>query len=166
MKKKRKKPVKRAANPTGAEAAAQKKLESRRRFLRLARNGAIALPVLIGGTVFSVRSVQATICEADLTKIGKGKPSIVQIHDPNCNLCRTLQRQARKALKSFDDEAMTFLVADINTVKGGAFAARYGVPHVTLLLFDAKGEMVEVVRGPSDIESLRTIFDAHLKRYG
>lgn len=141
------------------------KLESRRRFLRFARNGAIALPVLTGVGFFSVQSVQATICEADLTKIGHGKPSIVQIHDPMCPLCQTLQRQTRKALKSFDGDAFTFLVANIKTPDGSALAARYGVPHVTLLLFDGRGEMVQIVRGPSDADSLRTIFEAHLETY-
>lgn len=145
---------------------AQAPSESRRNFLRLARNVAIALPVLVGATVFSVQSVQATICEADLSKIGKGKPSVVQVHDPNCSLCQQLQRQTRKALKSFDDDAVTFLVADINTAEGGAFAARFGVPHVTLLLFDGAGEMVQVVRGPSDTDSLRQIIGAHLEGHG
>jgi hypothetical protein len=35
---------------------------------------------------------------------------------------------------------------------------------VTLLLFDAKGEMVEIVKGPTDIDTLRRAFDAHLKK--
>lgn len=146
--------------------AAANKQESRRRFLRFARNGAIMLPVIAGAGYFSVSSVQATICEADLTKIGQGKPSIVQIHDPQCALCRTLQRQSRKALKTFDEENYTFLVANIKTIEGSTLAAQYGVPHVTLLLFDADGKMVQVVRGPSDTDSLRSIFDTHLKAYG
>lgn len=168
VKKKRKKqPVKRGSKPSEPTVAVEKaRSESRRKFLRLARNTAIALPVLAGATVFSVQSVQATICEADLTKIGKGKPSVVQVHDPNCSLCQQLQRQTRKALKSFDDEAVTFLVADINTAEGGAFAARYGVPHVTLLLFDGTGEMMQVVSGPSDADTLRRIIGAHLEAYG
>ena len=110
--------------------------------------------------------MQATICEADLTKIGKGRPAVVQVHDPNCSLCQQLQRQTRKALKSFDDDAVRFLVADINTARGSAFAARYGVPHVTLLLFDGAGEMVQIVRGPSDADSLRDIIGAHLAARG
>ena len=168
MKKQRKKQKSKSAagQADPARIAEEAKVESRRRFLRLMRNVAIGLPVVAGATVFSVRSVQATICEADLTKIGKGKPAIVQIHDPQCSLCQQLQRQARKALKSFDDEAVTFLVANIHTAEGGALAARYGVPHVTLLLFDAEGEMVQVVRGPSDKDSLRQIFDAHLAAHG
>ena len=148
-----------------AVVAEKTKNEGRRRFLRFVRNGAISLPVLTGVGYLSVQSVQATICEADLTKIGRGRPSIVQVHDPQCPLCQRLQRQTRKALKSFDSDAFTFLVANIKTLDGSAFAARYGVPHVTLLLFDARGEMVQIVRGPSDTDTLRTIFEAHLKAY-
>lgn len=157
---------KRVGKPIDPAAVAEKvKIQGRRRFLRFVRNGAISLPVLAGVGYFSVQSVQASICEADLTKIGQGKPSIVQVHDPQCPLCRTLQRQTRKALKSFDSDSFTFLVANIKTLDGSSFAARYGVPHVTLLLFDASGEMVQIVRGPSDTDSLRTIFEAHLKTY-
>ena len=47
-----------------------------------------------------------------------------------------------------------------------AFAARYGVPHVTLLLFDGSGEMTQVVRGPTDTETLRGIIGAHLATHG
>ena len=126
----------------------------------------MALPVLAGAGYFSVQSVQATICEADLTKIGDGKLSVVQIHDPQCQLCQTLQRQTRKALKSFDDDEFTFLVANVKTLSGSTFAAKYGVPHVTLLLFDRRGKMVQIVRGPSDAESLRNILEAHSKAHG
>ena len=69
------------------------------------------------------------------------------------------------ALRDFDDCGMTYLVADITTPSGAAFARRYNVPHVTLLLFDAGGEMVQVVNGPSDADSLRQIFDTHLQTH-
>ena len=168
MKKQRKKhPQKRGTHcPDPTVSGGEVRDENRRKFLRLARNAAIALPVLAGATVFSVQSVQATICEADLAKIGKGRPAVVQVHDPNCALCQQLQRQTRKALKSFDDEAVRFLVADINTAQGSAFAARYGVPHVTLLLFDGAGEMVQIVRGPSDADRLRDVIGTHLAAHG
>jgi hypothetical protein len=145
------------------EGAAQ---PARRNFMRLARNAAIALPVLGGVGFFSVRSVQATICEADLTKVGKGLPTIVQIHDPSCQLCTTLQKQTRRALKEYDPDGHTFLVANIQTAEGGAFARQHGVPHVTLLLFDARGEMKQVVRGPIASHQLEPILAAHMERYG
>lgn len=136
--------------------------QARRRLLRHLRNAAIAIPVATVAGVFSVRSVQATICEGDLTKIGKGRPTIVQIHDPSCSLCIALQKQTRRALKPFDGDQFDYLVANINTIQGSTLAMRYGVPHVTLLLFDGQGTMVEVVRGPADANDLRPIFAAHL----
>ena len=138
----------------------------KRDTLKLLRNLAIATPVVGVAGFFSVRSVQARICEADLTKIGKGKPAIVQIHDPGCQMCQTLQRQTRRALKAYDGGRYTFLVANINTADGGALAAQYGVPHVTLLLFDGNGAMTQIVRGPTDTDALENILAAHMKRHG
>lgn len=70
--------------------------QKKHKTLRLLRNLAIAAPVVGVAGFFSIRSVQATICEADLTKVGNGLPTIVQIHDPNCQLCAVLQNQNRR----------------------------------------------------------------------
>ncbi|MFT7060593.1 MAG: thioredoxin-like negative regulator of GroEL [Pseudorhodobacter sp.] len=165
MKKPRKKPSEKRHEPQSntVAATAKAKAASRRSFLR---NAAIALPVFAATGFFSVRYVQAKVNEADLTRIGQGTPTVVQIHDPQCVLCRTLQRQTRSALKAFEKDAVTFLVANIKTDDGRVLAAKYNVPHVTLLLFDAKGEMMQIVRGPSDTDSLRTILEAHVMKYG
>lgn len=140
--------------------------QKKRKTLRLLRNLAIATPVVGVAGFFSVQSVQATICEADMTKIGKGRAAVVQIHDPQCQLCAALQKQTRRAMKSFDEDSYRFLVANINTADGGAIAARYGVPHVTLLLFDKQGDMTQVVRGPINQDALENILAAHMKRHG
>lgn len=171
MKKKSNKPKakqKQSAQEQAAVAEAQAegaKVESRRSALRWLRNGAIALPVLGAGGVFTFRSVDAAMCEADLAKIGNGKPAFVQIHDPQCPMCRTLQKQVRRALRSFDGDHYNYLVANINTDEGRALARSHNVPHVTVLLFDPRGEMVQIVRGPSDADTLKTVFDLHLQRY-
>ena len=162
MKKKRSAPKRKKTAADPAQAAEQARLESRRRFLRLARNGAIAVPVVGVAGLFSVRAVQATIHESDLGRVGQGVPAVVQIHDPQCPLCQTLQRQTRRALRAYDDDQAVFLVANIASAEGSAFAARYGVPHVTLLLFDARGRMQQVVRGPLETDAFRTILAGHL----
>lgn len=149
-----------------AAIAVREKADSRRRFLRIARNGAIALPFAAGIGFFTVQSTLASMCEGDLSQIGQGKPTIVQIHDPQCSLCRALQGQTRRALKDFDDDAFTYLVANIKTSEGRALATEYRVPHVTLLLFDARGKMVEIVRGPTDMDNLRNVFQGHLGARG
>lgn len=162
MKKQTRKPARKFRTKANAAVAEPSKTLDRRDLLRHARNAAIALPVLGVAGYFSVQSVQATICEADLSKIGNGRPAIVQIHDPSCQLCTTLQRQSRKVLRNFEDGTYEFLVANIKTADGGAFAAKYGVPHVTLLLFDERGEMVQVVRGPTTPDNLERVFSGHL----
>lgn len=118
----------------------------------------------IGGVGYwTVGSVSASIGEADLSRIGDGTPSIVQIHDPQCSQCAALQREVRDALEAFDDEALTYLVANITTTEGRALAARHNVGHVTLLLFDGPGRLRSIERGPQSSAALREAFAAHLR---
>ena len=138
----------------------------RRRFMQLARNGAIAAVALGGVGVFGTRSVMAKIAEHDLTRVGQGVPTVVQVHDPNCNLCRTLQKEARKAVASFDGDDLLFLVANLKTTDGEQFAARYRVPHVTLLLFDGDGKLVETLQGVRQRDELRGRFATLLANHG
>ena len=143
--------------------AAEGKQMDRRRVLRLARNGAVAAVALGAAGVFGTRSVMATIAEHDLTRLGtEGKPTVVQIHDPNCSMCRDLQRETRKALASLDDCAMVYLVANIRTQDGAGFAAKYGAPHVSLLIFDENGALQANLNGVRPREELRQ----HFLRFG
>jgi hypothetical protein len=52
-----------------------------------------------------------------------------------------------------------YLVANITTVEGSNFAADHGVPHVTILTFDAKGELQEVLRGSKTSDELQPVFE-------
>ncbi|MEM9432479.1 MAG: hypothetical protein AAGA12_01050 [Pseudomonadota bacterium] len=140
----------------GPQATPQR---TRRDMLRLARNGAIGAAVLGVGGFFAARSVQATMYENDLTRVGAGAPTVVQIHDPQCQLCTALQKQARRALKNMGDRAPEYVVANIRTAEGGNFAGRHGVPHVTLLLIDARGRVVETLSGVQDAAVLQSAFE-------
>ncbi|MEM8703049.1 MAG: hypothetical protein AAGF82_14590 [Pseudomonadota bacterium] len=134
----------------------------RRNFLRLGRNIGIGA-VLLGGTgyVFAQNFVSMRH-EHDLTRVGNGRPTVVQIHDPQCGLCRSLQADTRKALDMFEDGELDYVVANIRTAKGKTFQNRYGVPHVTLLLFDGKGDLQEVLQGQRGSYELRNHFQALL----
>ena len=132
--------------------------QSRRNVLRLARNLGIGA-VLLGGTGYVFANNFAnTRHEHDLTRVGNGRPTIVQIHDPQCSLCRSLQGDTREALAMFEDGELDYVIANIRTPKGQAFANRYGVPHVTLLLFDGQGELKEVLQGQRGPYELRNHF--------
>lgn len=125
----------------------------------LVQYGVIGAAILAGGGYFGVRSVAAAIGEADLTKIGNGTPAVVQVHDPGCPICNALQREARKALKAMDGDKPEYLVANITTAEGSTFAADHGVPHVTILTFDAKGALQQVLRGPQTRDQLQPVFE-------
>lgn len=161
MKKQRKKLRTKSKNiPVNSDNTRPK--PNRRHVLKNLRNGMVGVAVLATGGYFAVNKVQATIAEHDLTKIGNGKPAIVQIHDPLCSICRALQREARDALGNFKGEDYEYLVANIRSKEGSALANKYFVPHVTLLLFDGKGELVKVLSGPNKSAFLQVEFAAHL----
>ncbi|MEM1372228.1 MAG: hypothetical protein AAGG72_08405 [Pseudomonadota bacterium] len=138
-------------------AAAQ---PDRRDILKLARNGALGAAALGGVSWWALSGIRATAAEMDLTKVGNGQPTIVQIHDPQCALCTELQRETRKALKCFDDGQLQYLVASIRTEEGARFAAARGLPHVTLVLMDGEGGVHDIVRGVHPEEALKPRFEA------
>lgn len=138
---------------------------TRRDLLRYGRNGALGIAALAGvgyaGRAWFLKFQN----EHDLTRIGQGTPAVVQIHDPQCPICTSLQRETRAALEQFEDGEMLYVVADIKQQTGAAFAAQYNVPHVTLILFDAQGEVSQIVRGMQNRTALAPIFANHFEAY-
>ena len=128
---------------------------------RLMWIGAGGVVVAGVGTAFAM-DFRNKLAEADLSRIGQGIPVIVQIHDPQCGLCRNLQREARAALNQFDRDDVTYLVANIKSQDGAAFQARMGLPHVTLVLFDGAGNRVHTVQGVTPREELAATFRQRL----
>ncbi len=131
---------------------------SRRHFVRRFRSGAIAVAALGVGGWYVGSEVVASIDEADLSKIGNGTPTIVQIHDPGCPVCRALQTQTRAALAEFEDGQLQYAIANIRQTKGKRLAAKYKVAHVTLLLFDGRGTRRNTLTGPNDRSTLIRAF--------
>ncbi|MEX0346646.1 MAG: thioredoxin domain-containing protein [Rhizobiaceae bacterium] len=138
--------------------------KGRRNFLRLARNGAVGLAAVGGIGFLLVQNVRGSINEHDLSRVGNGTPTIVQIHDPQCSQCRSLQRETRDALSGFDDNDVDYVVANIRTNEGSRFAMKYSVPHVTLLLFDRNGRLTATLRGQRQSDELRLAFRQFLRK--
>jgi hypothetical protein len=161
MKKKRKNLRVKSKN-TPAQHSTLKSKVDRRKFLKQMRTGTIAMAVIAGGGYFAVSKVQATIAEHDLSKIGNGRPAIVQIHDPQCPVCLALQRETRDALSAFNQDDFEYLVANIRSKEGSEFANKYFVPHVTVLLFDGQGKLSKILNGPNKSDFLQTEFANHL----
>ena len=166
MAKKRKAQAKSAAKSKGSTTIAPERaggIDRRNLFGRFG-NGALLAFAAGGLGWYVVSEVRAGIEEGDLTKIGNGIPTIVQIHDPQCPVCQALQKEARTALEQFDDGELQYLVANIRQDKGRRLASQHGVQHVTLLLFDGKGERQEILTGPNTSANLERAFRRHLER--
>lgn len=101
--------------------------------------------------------------EHDLSVVGNGLPTVVQIHDPGCQLCNQLKKNLGKVKADFKDD-IQFKTANIKTNKGRAFADKYRVPHVTLLFFDGRGNRVNVIQGVTPSEEIRQALDALANR--
>jgi len=135
---------------------------SRRGFLQNFGLGTGGLVVLGAGGWWVSSSIQANAREQDLTRVGRGVPSIVQVHDPQCSDCTVLQRETRQALKCFEEENLVYLVASLKTDAGRIFAGRFGAQRVTLLFFDADGRMSNVAQGIRDRDVLKAMFTTHI----
>lgn len=131
---------------------------SRRNLLGNVATYGLGAAALGGIGYWAVDNVLAGIAENDISRIGNGTPSVVQIHDPQCSVCARLMRQTRNALENFDDDELQFLVANIKSGEGRDLAAKYSVPHVTLLLFNKAGQHVRTISGVQQSELLVPIF--------
>lgn len=154
------------AQAAKVEAAPAEPMMTRRNMLGLARNGAIGV-VLLGGAGYVGKGwYEDWKAEHDLTRIGQGKPSVVQVHDPQCPTCTALQGETRAAMRQFGECDLLYLVADIKQEKGAAFAAKHNVPHVTLILMDGAGEVTQILRGMRYSDELETILALHFEAHG
>ncbi len=147
-------------------AEGPKNAAGRRDLLRKVASGGLVLAAVGGVGWYFVGEVRATIREEDLSRIGNGIPTVVQIHDPQCPTCRALQREVRDALEAFDSGELQYLVANIRTDEGRGLANAHGVGHVTLLLLDGDGERRDVLAGPNSAAYLESAFRQHIAASG
>lgn len=127
--------------------------QKQRRFL-MKSGGAAALVLVSAGSLATYDKRQRTL--HDLAVIGSGSPTVVQIHDTSCTVCRSLKSRTAKALEQFDD--VHFRLADLSTEEGSKLARQYGVQKITLLLFDGEGDHIQTVEGLRTVEDLSQLF--------
>ncbi len=157
---------------TPAKAQTQERHEpakertTRRDFLTNSAIYTSGVAALAVGGWYVFDTVSASAAESDLSVIGNGVPTVVQIHDPNCPTCNALRREAREAVCEFDESELQFRVASLQTEDGLALARRHGAGKITLLMFDAKGSMTAALPGMNYAENLKPVFERHVGRYG
>jgi thioredoxin-like negative regulator of GroEL len=120
-----------------------------------------AFIILIVGSFFIYTDSKRA--EYDLSVIGNGTATLVQIHDHNCRLCRQLKSNL-DSVKSEFKEKIQFKTANILSNKGAAFASKHQVPHVTLLFFDKRGKRINMLQGVSSKEDIRKALQSLAKK--
>jgi hypothetical protein len=157
MKKSRKPTKQRKAKAVPAATA-----PTRRSFMTMA-------PYVLGGIIVAsgigylgISAVQADLAEQDLTNIGNGIPTIVQVHDPACSMCIALEKETRAAFSDIDDDDLAYRVASLTSDVGSEFAAQHTAGYATLLFFDAGGTLTQRLHGENDRATLETAFLAHI----
>ncbi len=125
------------------------------RWRKLIERAVFALAIL-GIISFSVAAYMDKVADdRDLSVIGNGIATVVQIHDPSCQLCRQLKSNLDSVKGDFKDK-IQFKIANIQSKEGREFAAKHRVQHVTLLFFDQRGRRVDTIQGVTpakDIEA-------------
>lgn len=154
----RKKPQAAPSAATAKPAAPANETVSRRDFFSKLGSYAVVTAATGGVGWYFIDEVCATTRENDLTRIGNGIPAVVQIHDPECPRCRALQRETRDAMSNFREDELQYLIANIRLGKGRQLATKHGVGHVTLLLFDGKGNRMGVLAGQNNSDYLAGAF--------
>ena len=127
----------------------------KRVFITLCFFSVVAVPVYA--------YMQNSKIEHDLSVVGNGKPTVVQIHDPGCRLCDQLKSNLGKVKGEFKGK-IQFKTANIIKRNGKIFASKHNVPHVTLLFFDKKGNRVNTMQGVSSSDDIKYNLEKLSKR--
>ncbi|MEM6940803.1 MAG: hypothetical protein AAF943_02300 [Pseudomonadota bacterium] len=150
------------------QAAARAVVETptRRDMMRRIGLGGLVLAGAGGATYAGIDMYRDYMVEHDLSRLGQGKPAVVQVHDPQCGTCLALQNETRRAMRQFGECDVIYVVADIRQPEGQVFARRHNVPHVTLVLMDGRGEVTQVLSGFRERADLEPILKAHFEAHG
>ena len=94
----------------------------------------------------------------DLSVIGQGKPALVLAYEnfsPASGEALDRLRQVRSAY----EPRLHFVVADLGTPKGRAFANRFGLTDGQAVFLKPDGQPLDIIRIPGDERELRTRLD-------
>ena len=117
--------------------------------------GATAL-FIVGMMALAVLNLPRSF-DADLSKIGAGKPVLVFVYDPNLVVSNQQTREMDKAREVLE-EALHFLVADVGRPDAQQFMRQHQAARTQLLLFAADGNLLTRTESVMTAEQLLQLF--------
>ena len=97
----------------------------------------------------------------DLSVIGQGKPALVLAYE-NFSPASSEALDHLRQVRSEYEPHLHFVVADLGTPRGRAFANRFGLTDGQAVFLKADGQPVVIIRIPGDERELRTRLDHEL----
>lgn len=97
----------------------------------------------------------------DLSRIGKGRASVVLVRDNQTVQSHDLLA-VMDGIRDHYADKVEFMLVDHNTPQGSGFMVTHNAQRTNLVLLDAQGNLVKVVRAPQSEESLSQEIDAML----
>ena len=95
----------------------------------------------------------------DLSLIGKGKTAVVLVRDKNAVESFGLM-EVMNGIRDLYAGKVEFLLTDFDTPEGRAFISANGAARVTVVVFDANGNKVNVLYPPQTAESMQQAISA------
>lgn len=90
----------------------------------------------------------------DLSRIGEGQPAVVLTMESHYLEGASVMHLLHDVRDEFG-HSVQFLVASLSRPDGRDFAARHGAIDGTVVLFDARGQRVALLRSPQSADELR-----------
>jgi hypothetical protein len=112
----------------------------------------IAVPVALAAIVAAVVLTRQP-AYSGFEVIGK-QPAVVQVFLPGWPNCAELKRVVDALRPEFHGQ-VAFVLADLSTPEGRAFASRHDVGNTTLVFLDASGKRIETLVGAQAEGALR-----------
>ena len=95
----------------------------------------------------------------DLTRIGKGKAAVVLVRDKNATQSFDLMDELNGLRDKFSGKA-EFLLTDFDTPEGRAFVTANDAGRLAVVVFDARGNKVNILYPPQTADSLQQAINA------
>lgn len=92
--------------------------------------------------------------DTDITRVGNGQPAVVLAFE-NHSLLGMEVMDLLNAIRDDYEHHVAFLVADLGTPQGQAFARRHEARDGTVLLFSGDGTRIDTIVAPEDEQSIR-----------
>ena len=124
----------------------------------------VVLLALVAG-VFVATGLLVKPMGTDLSMVGNGTPTLVLAYE-NYSPAGGDALNRLKQVRDDYEARMQFIVADLGTPRGRAFAQRFNLADGVAVLLTGRGEPVTKLAVPADLTSLRRQLDLGLNEMG